>query len=99
MKKILFLLVTIVLAHVNLLAQLNVTNLLCGNKINAEDEPVKKQETFKPLKFITTPEGDKAIDIGQNFYVNAHFFISYIAKDNSRSICRKSRELVQTNTQ
>jgi alpha-L-rhamnosidase len=36
------------------------------NLIATENEPVKKQETFKPVKIITTPTGDKVIDFGQN---------------------------------
>ncbi|MEP7280283.1 MAG: family 78 glycoside hydrolase catalytic domain [Bacteroidota bacterium] len=34
--------------------------------IASESEPVRKQETFKPLKIITSPQGDKIIDFGQN---------------------------------
>lgn len=30
------------------------------------NEPVKKHETFKPLKIFTTPKGEKIIDFGQN---------------------------------
>lgn len=30
------------------------------------NEPVKKHETFKALKLITTPKGEKVIDFGQN---------------------------------
>src|SRR5688572_11765853 len=30
------------------------------------NEPVKKQETFNPLKIFTTPKGEKVIDFGQN---------------------------------
>jgi alpha-L-rhamnosidase len=36
------------------------------NIITTENEPVKKQELFKPLKMITSPQGDKIIDFGQN---------------------------------
>jgi alpha-L-rhamnosidase len=36
------------------------------NIIATENEPVKKQEVFKPLKLITTPQGDQVIDFGQN---------------------------------
>jgi len=31
-----------------------------------ENEPVKKHETFKPVKIFTTPKGEKVIDFGQN---------------------------------
>lgn len=34
--------------------------------VATENELVKKQETFKPIKFITTPQGDKVLDFGQN---------------------------------
>ncbi|MEO6229053.1 MAG: family 78 glycoside hydrolase catalytic domain [Ferruginibacter sp.] len=30
------------------------------------NEPVKKHETFKPIKILTTPKGEKVIDFGQN---------------------------------
>jgi alpha-L-rhamnosidase len=30
------------------------------------NEPVRKHETFKPIKIFTTPKGDKVIDFGQN---------------------------------
>lgn len=30
------------------------------------NEPVRKQETFKAVKFFTTPKGEKVIDFGQN---------------------------------
>lgn len=36
------------------------------NLIATYNEPVKKQETFKPVKIITTPAGEKVIDFGQN---------------------------------
>jgi alpha-L-rhamnosidase len=34
--------------------------------VSTWNEPVKKHETFKPLKIITTPKGEKVIDFGQN---------------------------------
>ncbi|MFI5185840.1 MAG: family 78 glycoside hydrolase catalytic domain [Chitinophagales bacterium] len=34
--------------------------------VAAENEPVKKHETFQPIKIITTPKGEKVIDFGQN---------------------------------
>jgi len=34
--------------------------------VPTENEPVRKHETFKPLKVITTPKGEKVIDFGQN---------------------------------
>lgn len=37
-----------------------------SNLIATENEPVKKHETFKPIKIITTPKGEQVIDFGQN---------------------------------
>lgn len=34
--------------------------------VATESELVKKQETFKPIEVITTPEGDVVLDFGQN---------------------------------
>jgi len=34
--------------------------------VTTENEPVKKHETFKPIKIFTTPKGEKVIDFGQN---------------------------------
>jgi alpha-L-rhamnosidase len=31
-----------------------------------ENEPVRKHETFKPIKVIVTPSGEKVLDFGQN---------------------------------
>jgi len=36
------------------------------NLIATSNEPVKKHETFKPVKIFTTPAGEKVIDFGQN---------------------------------
>lgn len=36
------------------------------NLVATYNEPVKKHETFKALKLITTPKGEKIIDFGQN---------------------------------
>jgi len=41
-------------------------NFTGGSIIATENEPVKKQEVFKPLQMLTTPGGDKVIDFGQN---------------------------------
>ncbi|MEK6783327.1 MAG: family 78 glycoside hydrolase catalytic domain [Bacteroidota bacterium] len=30
------------------------------------NEPIRKKETFKPIKSITTPKGEKVLDFGQN---------------------------------
>jgi alpha-L-rhamnosidase len=37
-----------------------------SNLIATINEPVKKHETFSPLKIFTTPKGEKIIDFGQN---------------------------------
>lgn len=34
--------------------------------VATENEPVKKQETFHPVKIFTTPKGERVIDFGQN---------------------------------
>jgi len=36
------------------------------NLIATHNEPVKKHETFKPVKIFVTPKGEKVIDFGQN---------------------------------
>lgn len=36
------------------------------NLIATSNEPIRKQETLKPVKIITTPKGEKVIDFGQN---------------------------------
>lgn len=37
-----------------------------SNLVATVNEPVRKHEVFKPIKFITTPKGEKVIDFGQN---------------------------------
>lgn len=44
----------------------NVANYSNDNLLATYNEPVKKHETFKPLKIFTTPKGEKVIDFGQN---------------------------------
>jgi alpha-L-rhamnosidase len=36
------------------------------NLISSWSEPVTKHETFSPVRIITTPQGDKVMDFGQN---------------------------------
>jgi alpha-L-rhamnosidase len=43
-----------------------INNYTKSNLIATENEPVKKHETFKPVKIFTTPKGEKVIDFGQN---------------------------------
>jgi alpha-L-rhamnosidase len=40
---------------------INKAQLIATNNV-----PVKKQEVFKPLKFMVTPKGERVIDFGQN---------------------------------
>jgi len=44
----------------------NVMQFDNSNLLATYNEPIKKQEIFKPVEIITTPEGDKVIDFGQN---------------------------------
>lgn len=37
-----------------------------NNLVATVNEPVRQHETFKPVKIITTPKGEKIIDFGQN---------------------------------
>jgi alpha-L-rhamnosidase len=41
-------------------------NFSKDNLIATYNEPIKKQETFRPVSVITTPKGEKVIDFGQN---------------------------------
>ncbi len=43
-----------------------VENFPNDNLVTTINEPAKKHETFKPVKIITTPNGEKVIDFGQN---------------------------------
>lgn len=44
----------------------NVKNYYKTNLVTTQNEPIRKQEVFNPLKVITTPEGDQILDFGQN---------------------------------
>ncbi len=44
----------------------NVRNYSNDNLLATYNEPVKKHETFKPLKIFKTPAGEQVIDFGQN---------------------------------
>ncbi|MDB5277781.1 MAG: Bacterial alpha-L-rhamnosidase [Ferruginibacter sp.] len=44
----------------------NLLTTTFDNLISTENEPVKKHETFKAIKVITTPSGEKVLDFGQN---------------------------------
>jgi alpha-L-rhamnosidase len=43
-----------------------VSDFSFNNLVATYNEPVKKHETFKALRIITTPKGEKVIDFGQN---------------------------------
>lgn len=43
-----------------------IENFTNDNLVNTINEPATKHETFKPVKIITTPKGEKVIDFGQN---------------------------------
>jgi alpha-L-rhamnosidase len=43
-----------------------VKNFAKNTLIATYNEPVRKHETFKPVKIFTTPKGEKVIDFGQN---------------------------------
>ncbi|MEH6405790.1 MAG: family 78 glycoside hydrolase catalytic domain [Leeuwenhoekiella sp.] len=47
-------------------SSVNVKDFDNSNLVATYNEPIRKHETFKPLNVITTPEGDKVIDFGQN---------------------------------
>ncbi len=44
----------------------NLPTVAFNNLVATENEPVKKHETFKAIKLITTPAGEKVLDFGQN---------------------------------
>lgn len=43
-----------------------VANHSGSNLIATYNEPIKKQETFKPVRLFVTPKGERVIDFGQN---------------------------------
>ncbi|MEO8110232.1 MAG: family 78 glycoside hydrolase catalytic domain [Ginsengibacter sp.] len=43
-----------------------VENFSFDNLLATHNEPVKKHETFKPIRIFTTPKGEKVMDFGQN---------------------------------
>lgn len=43
-----------------------VANYSLNNLLATYNEPIRKHETFKPLKIFITPKGEKVIDFGQN---------------------------------
>ena len=46
--------------------KVNVAGFSLNNLIATYNEPVKKHETFKPVRIFTTPRGEQVIDFGQN---------------------------------
>ena len=47
-------------------SNVKIGNFPYSNLIITYNEPATKHETFKPLKVMTTPKGEKVIDFGQN---------------------------------
>ncbi|MDP4284407.1 MAG: family 78 glycoside hydrolase catalytic domain [Bacteroidota bacterium] len=47
-------------------SDVKIGNFSDNNLVATYNEPAKKHETFKPVKVITTPKGEKVIDFGQN---------------------------------
>ncbi|HKB45073.1 MAG TPA: family 78 glycoside hydrolase catalytic domain, partial [Chitinophagaceae bacterium] len=43
-----------------------ISNYNKSNLVATENEPIKKHETFTPVKIFTTPKGEQVIDFGQN---------------------------------
>jgi alpha-L-rhamnosidase len=43
-----------------------IKNDASANLVATYNEPIKKHETFKPVKIFTTPKGEQIIDFGQN---------------------------------
>ena len=52
------------------------------NLVTTYNEPIRKHETFEPKEIITTPEGDKVIDFGQNLVGFVEVSISGKAGDS-----------------
>ncbi len=46
--------------------KVNIAGFSLNNLIATYNEPVKKHETFKPVRIFTTPTGEQVIDFGQN---------------------------------
>lgn len=53
-----------------------VKDIPLNNLTASESAPVTKHETFKPVKVITTPKGEKVIDFGQNLTGWVQFKVS-----------------------
>jgi alpha-L-rhamnosidase len=47
-------------------SNVNVQPFSKAHIIATENEPIRKQETFKPINIITTPKGETVLDFGQN---------------------------------
>lgn len=59
-------------------------DLIKDHLIAAAGPPVKKQERFVPLKVLTTPEGDRVVDFGQNLVGWVQFNLKGKAGDTLR---------------
>ncbi|MBW8687048.1 glycoside hydrolase family 78 protein [Chitinophaga rhizophila] len=53
-----------------------------ANLIATINEPVRKHETFKPVKIFTTPAGEKVMDFGQNLVGWVHVRVQGKAGDS-----------------
>ncbi|WP_320167727.1 family 78 glycoside hydrolase catalytic domain [Mangrovibacterium marinum] len=47
-------------------AAIRLANYPVINLVTTENEPIRKQEKFSPVKILTTPKGEKVLDFGQN---------------------------------
>ncbi|MFV0605916.1 MAG: family 78 glycoside hydrolase catalytic domain [Niabella sp.] len=63
-------------------AKAKLANYSNQHLIANRNEPVKKQEVFKPVKIFTTPKGEKVIDFGQNLVGWATIKVSGKAGDS-----------------
>jgi len=66
-----------------------VSNYTKSNLLAAENEPIKKHETFKPVKIFTTLKGEKVIDFGQNLVGWVMVTAKEMQETTSRSHMRK----------
>ncbi|MBN1185753.1 MAG: family 78 glycoside hydrolase catalytic domain [Bacteroidales bacterium] len=62
-------------------AIVKVAEIRYNNLIATNNEPVRKHETFKPIKLIITPKGEKVLDFGQNLVGWVQFKIAGKAGD------------------
>jgi len=66
------------------------------NKVNliaTYNEPIRKHETFRPVKIFTTPKGDKVIDFGQNLV--GWVVVNVNGKELVTGVVKKERSTLQ----